>query len=151
MNTKVFWREGIIDLDKQKEYEERRKLAHQTNNCAFCGNPLHDRRKIYCNPDHANKFWEECNYWVETWFNIRVKALKRDDYKCVKCGETTSLEVDHIVEVADGGPQFELSNLQTLCKKCHLKKTAKNITTRAKNTKIAYIRAQHIPLEVVSE
>lgn len=145
-NTKLFWREGIVNLDKQREYEERRKLARQTNNCAFCGNPLHDRRKIYCNSDHADKFWEECNYWQITWFDIRNQALERDNYKCVKCGQTNGLEVDHIIEIADGGPQFELSNLQTLCHQCHLDKTAQGRHNRIGRLRIERIRSQHIPL-----
>ena len=48
----------------------------------------------------------------------RNAALRRDEYKCVVCGGTKSLQVDHIVAVADGGSD-EVDNLQTLCRKCH--------------------------------
>ena len=146
MNHQIYHRVGIIDWDKMAEYNERRKQAHVTNNCAFCGEPLNDRRKIYCNLDHADKFWKECNYFIISWQTIRNQALERDGHKCVKCGKIDSLEVDHIIEIADGGPEFELSNLQTLCWNCHLLKTAKSNHDRAVNTKIKFIRSQHIPL-----
>lgn len=54
----------------------------------------------------------------------RWAVLKRDNYRCAKCGATPSndhsveLEVDHVVAVARGGSN-ELANLQTLCRKCN--------------------------------
>ena len=35
----------------------------------------------------------------------------------------TILEVDHIVEIQDGGAEFDLENLRTLCHDCHATKT----------------------------
>ncbi len=55
---------------------------------------------------------------------MRAAVLKRDGYRCVKCGanarkdESTRLEVDHIVAVARGGSSG-LDNLQTLCFACN--------------------------------
>ena len=54
----------------------------------------------------------------------RWAVLKRDNYRCVKCGASPSnnheveLEVDHIVPVAKGGGNM-LENLQTLCRECN--------------------------------
>lgn len=56
------------------------------------------------------------------WQKLRAKALRRDGYRCVNCGATKMLQVDHIVGAAAGG-QSVLSNLQTLCPMCHAKKT----------------------------
>lgn len=56
--------------------------------------------------------------------NIRWIVLKRDKYKCVKCGRSPSvnhkveLEIDHIKPVARGGTS-DIDNLQTLCKDCN--------------------------------
>jgi hypothetical protein len=56
--------------------------------------------------------------------NVRWAVLKRDNYRCNKCGASPSsdhqveLEVDHIHPVAKGGGN-ELENLQTLCHKCN--------------------------------
>ncbi len=56
--------------------------------------------------------------------NVRWAVLKRDKYKCAKCGRSPSsnhkveLEVDHIIPVAKGGTN-DIENLQTLCKDCN--------------------------------
>jgi len=55
---------------------------------------------------------------------IRWEVLKRDNYKCVKCGRSPSvdnkvrLEVDHKTPVAKNG-QSDIENLQTLCWECN--------------------------------
>jgi len=52
---------------------------------------------------------------------VRWDVLKRDDYKCVKCGRRppdVELEVDHILARSRGGKD-DLSNLQTLCLPCN--------------------------------
>lgn len=58
------------------------------------------------------------------WPALRLAAKRRDDFRCVKCGATGRLEVDHIQRVKDAPAlAFELSNLQTLCTPCHSAKT----------------------------
>lgn len=59
---------------------------------------------------------------------MRYDVLKRDDFKCQKCGITAKdgakLHVDHIIPVSKGGTTT-LSNLQTLCDRCNLGKSDK--------------------------
>ncbi|WBM34138.1 HNH endonuclease [Pseudomonas sp. NY11382] len=58
------------------------------------------------------------------WRRIRERILLRDQYTCCGCGVVTQdLEVDHIINVAEGGSD-EDSNLQSLCVPCHQAKTA---------------------------
>lgn len=59
------------------------------------------------------------------WPALRLAAKRRDGFKCVQCGERGRLEVDHIQRVKDA-PElaFVLTNLQSLCSKCHSSKTA---------------------------
>jgi hypothetical protein len=58
---------------------------------------------------------------------IRLKILKKDNYRCVKCGRSPathlnlSLHIDHIKPFSKGGDNSE-ENLQTLCDKCNLGK-----------------------------
>lgn len=56
---------------------------------------------------------------------LRWKIMKRDKFKCVKCGkgvnDTDCLQVDHIIPVTKGGSNEE-SNLQTLCWECNIGK-----------------------------
>jgi 5-methylcytosine-specific restriction protein A len=50
--------------------------------------------------------------------------LVRDEYTCQACGTVTlDLEVDHIINVAQGGTDAD-DNLQALCVPCHKGKTA---------------------------
>lgn len=58
------------------------------------------------------------------WKALRVQALQRDGWKCVQCGEKVGLEIDHIQPVRDRPDlAYDLDNLQTLCGRCHAKKT----------------------------
>jgi 5-methylcytosine-specific restriction enzyme A len=58
------------------------------------------------------------------WKALRLQALRRDGWRCVKCGGRRRLEVDHIRPVRSHPElSFELSNLQTLDARCHSRKT----------------------------
>lgn len=52
------------------------------------------------------------------WSKVRKAAIERDGNKCLKCGDTDRLEVHHKIPLSAGGGD-ELSNLETLCKRCH--------------------------------
>ncbi|MEK7089005.1 MAG: HNH endonuclease [Patescibacteria group bacterium] len=57
----------------------------------------------------------------------RLKVLKKDHYRCVKCGRSPAsergiiLHIDHIKPFSKGGDS-SIENLQTLCSKCNLGK-----------------------------
>jgi len=58
------------------------------------------------------------------WKFLRVQALERDGWACVQCGERRRLEVDHVLPVRDRPDlSYSLGNLQTLCGRCHSRKT----------------------------
>lgn len=58
------------------------------------------------------------------WKALRMQALDRDGWQCVQCGERRRLEIDHIEPVRDRPDlAYTLSNLQTLCGRCHARKT----------------------------
>ena len=54
---------------------------------------------------------------------MRLKVFDRDGWACVKCGKKGRLESDHVVPLEDGGAVYDLGNLQTLCRGCHIQKT----------------------------
>ncbi|MFB6347850.1 HNH endonuclease [Moraxella sp. ZJ142] len=57
------------------------------------------------------------------WRALRAKVLLRDAYTCQHCQRAGGrLEVDHIINIAQGGSD-DMSNLQTLCHDCHAIKT----------------------------
>lgn len=58
------------------------------------------------------------------WKALRFLAKRRDGFKCVSCGVSGRLEVDHIHPVRTHPDlAFDLANLQCLCRSCHSRKT----------------------------
>ena len=58
---------------------------------------------------------------------IRWDVMKRGNYMCAKCGSRppdVSLEIDHIVPLAQGGTDA-ITNLQVLCNRCNQGKKAR--------------------------
>lgn len=55
------------------------------------------------------------------WKQLRRSIIERDKFTCQSCGQiTTVLEVDHINRDSSNN---DPSNLQSLCRPCHEKKT----------------------------
>ncbi|HYK93249.1 MAG TPA: HNH endonuclease [Thermoplasmata archaeon] len=109
---------------------EERRQARLARQCVECHRELSSRRTPYCSAQcrwkfHGRFFWDAA----------RVVVLRRDRYTCQACGRRArrrELEVDHVVEVARGGPALEYSNLQTLCRACHRVKTSRFLHERAR-------------------
>ena len=56
----------------------------------------------------------------------RAKVLERDNNECVKCGSKENLHCDHIISWKESVElRFDVSNGQTLCRSCHIKKSIK--------------------------
>ncbi|HYY49042.1 MAG TPA: HNH endonuclease [Thermoplasmata archaeon] len=82
----------------------------------------------------------------EEWANLRLQIIRRDRYRCVRCGRSgrfprrrrgwgepfvpegprIGLQVDHIIPLSRGGTNNP-ANLQTLCKSCHERKTGRRL------------------------
>lgn len=56
--------------------------------------------------------------------DIRRSVFGRDGYKCVRCGSTEDLALDHIYPWSLGGPDSG-GNLQVLCRSCNSAKGAR--------------------------
>lgn len=62
--------------------------------------------------------WLELNREVQP--ELRQMVLKRDEYKCVKCGSTESLHCHHIIPVViEPLESADIDNCITLCYNCH--------------------------------
>lgn len=55
---------------------------------------------------------------------LRDRIYKRDGNRCLNCGSTINLSIDHIIPLSKGGKTV-IQNLQTLCLTCNLKKSNK--------------------------
>ena len=60
------------------------------------------------------------------------QVLARDNNRCLACGATDNLEIDHIVPVCKGGRSV-LDNLQILCCPCNRSKFTQTIDYRTNN------------------
>jgi hypothetical protein len=118
------------DINKFERYQKDLKVEHLfpplKGLCACgCGQPLGKRRRRWAT--------DACRRQAVTIFFIlkgnagviREELYKRDKGICALCGTQRKYawHADHIIAVALGGGGCTLSNYQTLCKKCHLKKS----------------------------
>jgi hypothetical protein len=55
---------------------------------------------------------------------LRNEVFERDNNRCVQCGSSEVLTLDHIIPFSKGG-KTEKANLQTLCRKCNIEKRDK--------------------------
>jgi len=53
------------------------------------------------------------------WQKVKYKVLKRDNFKCTKCGEREPLHVHHLTYKHKGSELKHLTDLITLCDLCH--------------------------------
>ena len=55
---------------------------------------------------------------------LRDYIIARDENRCVACGSTEHLQVDHIIPMFEGGSD-SAENLQVLCSSCNAQKNYK--------------------------
>ena len=60
----------------------------------------------------------------QRWRALRVAVFQRDGYRCTKCSLPGRLECDHVWPLQRGGDPWSMENLQSLCRGCHVAKTA---------------------------
>jgi 5-methylcytosine-specific restriction protein A len=63
---------------------------------------------------------------------MRAELKRAGAWTCADCGGfkvAQDLEIDHVIELADGG-RDEWGNVQVLCKPCHQRKTTKAARAR---------------------
>ena len=60
------------------------------------------------------------------WAIVRRAVFGRDGFRCCECGKAGRLELDHITPLQREPNQdpYDPNALQTLCRDCHISKTA---------------------------
>ena len=66
------------------------------------------------------------------WERVRRRVLDSQNWRCQSCGHYGN-EVDHVLPMHKGGAAWDLANLQTLCRGCHIAKTRKENCPAARN------------------
>jgi hypothetical protein len=57
--------------------------------------------------------------------SVKLEVWARDGGKCVSCGATNELHFDHILPFSKGGTSLKAENIQLLCARHNLSKSAK--------------------------
>ena len=83
--------------------------------CTVCRQriPKGSRCRRHALKSPSNRSWHERGAQ-----QVRQRVLKRDGYKCTRCGSTDDLEIHHVIPAADGGPT-SMENLIVLCHQHH--------------------------------
>ncbi len=106
----------------------RKPCAHPgcgtLTNSTYC-----EKHRLAHTWNHGGKSRQERGYG-RAWEKLREHVLLRDMRLCQECLRKESMvtlatEVDHILPKSQGGTD-DLDNLQSLCHRCHSKKTALN-------------------------
>ena len=74
--------------------------------------------------------------------DLKEQVKSRDQYRCLCCGSTRKLQVDHIASSYSGGGRNHLENLQTLCAECNSAKSTQSIVFRTNQTILAAAPSQ---------
>ena len=62
------------------------------------------------------------------WTRVRREVLARDGWRCVECGRPGRLEAHHIQPLHKGGAPFDLENIETRCRGCHIEAHRRQLT-----------------------
>ena len=63
-------------------------------------------------------------YSSTAWLGLMARLRKQRGSQCERCGATKVRTIgDHIIELSDGGPALDPTNVQLLCWPCHTSKT----------------------------
>ena len=65
---------------------------------------------------------EDKKYYDKKYTIFKIISKDKDDLK-VLLGDGSQLIADHIIPIAIGGEEYDLGNVQTLCKNCNKRKT----------------------------
>jgi len=112
--------------------------------CPSCSKPKAEwtrRRDWRCCSKECTRLWQK-SFIHYGWGEFRIKVFRRDNFTCVECGLVSNQMMshwtgaeferipnmrnyvaDHIIPIALGGGEFEMENIQTLCRPCNKIKT----------------------------
>lgn len=70
---------------------------------------------------HQWRRWQDGDYRRNIRKSVKSFVYERDGHRCVFCGATDNLSLDHVIRYRDGG-QDTAENLRVLCMPCNLER-----------------------------
>ena len=71
------------------------------------------------------------------WARVRLAVFHRAGFRCEKCNRAGRLECDHRIPLERGGDPWALTNLQALCRGCHIEKSRSERPVRIPSPAVA--------------
>jgi 5-methylcytosine-specific restriction endonuclease McrA len=87
----------------------------------------HDNYKRRIENSISEERYEACRFTSRE--DIREKVFDLHGHKCLNCGATDDIALDHVKPIAKGG-ENKIDNLQPLCKSCNSSKGIKEVDYR---------------------
>ena len=112
LDSGVWFDKGVFDLVDAKQVEQEGRKVFK-----FYLHPTDEVRSI---TENAKEYKHE--RMIPSW--VKVEVWKRDQGRCVKCGESTGLHYDHMLPFSKGGRSDDPRNIQILCARHNLEKGA---------------------------
>ena len=100
----------ILSIEPTVTVESIKKVRKKQRDIKKRNNELYEKLQ--------SKRYVKSFYSLPEWKELRENALKRDGYKCQKCGSKTGLHVHHKLGKRISN---KLKDLVTVCKWCHKK------------------------------
>jgi 5-methylcytosine-specific restriction endonuclease McrA len=108
----------LQDAKRKRDREfGKTERGRQINRAATSKYAKTDRGRIRNKADKARRRGASGSFTPEQW-NEKMEACGG---RCVKCGSSESIEIDHIIPISKGGTN-NIENLQPLCRRCNASK-----------------------------
>lgn len=102
--------------------------------CPTCGTPTHNPRCPTCTTQQRRNRrnpTSDAIYRSPRWARLRAQVLREQPICAGLNGHTCdapSEHCDHIVALRNGGRPYDRTNIQGLCRPCHSRKTAAEVS-----------------------
>jgi 5-methylcytosine-specific restriction enzyme A len=154
--------DGCVDQFRQlkeRSYHNRKAAARDQGICQSCGIDIQKVSKLIRDKMFADTRWYGRGDYTRSLMREKMKGLGVDipSFREAHLEYYRRLgwpsygvaeEFDHIVELSDGGPNT-LDNLQTLCSRCHKRKTSGFAAKRAERAREVK-KSQDLQLQLIN-
>lgn len=119
--------EDVLKFVDSRASNESKGISYFVDEVTYDGDGLTYRFYLVQKCKYYKRIFLDYNEYInsEMWQQAREYALKRDGYKCVKCGSAKNVQVHHLVY--KNIPYEKPGDIVTICKECHKKIHARDI------------------------